>query len=202
MREIENAARPILVPLIKGEAARISPAHQPLIATWATLKAMVTDYDDDLKITTHHMQRKRMFVQHLPPKAGWGIWIGNYERVHWKPEWISTPFLLLPNKRVIKRASRKATYYNSNSITQVIGNLFIQLVHTPMPRFIERWRFPLPQGRALFRIWPPTQFSINWPPPPAFTDADADRIANAIPQYLRRLERERLAQEQHSSDQK
>jgi hypothetical protein len=69
-------------------------------------------------------------------------------------------------------------------VTQVIGKLFIQVIHFPVPEdFIQRWRFPRQQG-TLFRIWPLPALSIKWPQR-ALSDREADRIAAAIPQFLR-----------------
>lgn len=64
---VEDRARPALLPLIKGDSLRINPAQQELIATWATMKAMVTEWMIRGHVTTNHMQRKRMMWKQLPP---------------------------------------------------------------------------------------------------------------------------------------
>ncbi len=192
MNEVEKLAKPLLVPLIKGDRARVWPRDQAIIATWAVLKAMVAEFDGaDRRVTTHHTQRKRMMRHKIPPQRGWGVWIGSYDRVRWVPEWASRPFLLLPEKIAAKRPSREATYFNSNSTTQVIGKLFIHILRTPMPDVIERWRFPLPDRGALFRIWPPAQSSIIWPSR-ALTDCDADVAASAFAEFVLRVGRKAI----------
>jgi hypothetical protein len=120
-----------------------------------------------------------MMTRQLPPASRWGVWIGHYERKKWIPEWIGRPLLILPEERFKKRSSRKATHFNSNATTQVIGKLFIQIIHTPMPDLIERWRFTLPHGGTLFRIWPAASFSITWPGQ-VMSDMDADTAATAF----------------------
>ncbi len=95
MKKIEDQARPIMIPLIVGHESRIYPADQAIIATWAVLKSMVSDFDREAHVTVHHTQRRRMKTRHLPPQRGWGVWIGHYERKNWKPQWISQPLLLL-----------------------------------------------------------------------------------------------------------
>jgi hypothetical protein len=98
MRErIENTARPILTALIKGEAVRLSPYHQERISAWAVLKAMVSEFDIGSNVSTDQIQRDELMRTHLPPEDGWAVWIANFERGNWLPEWVSIPLCLIPN---------------------------------------------------------------------------------------------------------
>jgi hypothetical protein len=98
-QRIENLARPIMIPLISGDASlkgattRILPHQQKIIATWAVLKAMVAEYDPQSWVTTHHMQRQYLRRLAAPPPHGWAVWIGPYIRGNWLPHWGSFPFL-------------------------------------------------------------------------------------------------------------
>ena len=85
-KAVEDRARPILLPLIKGDLVRITPAQQELIATWATMKAMVAEWTICGNVTTNHMQRKRMMWRQLPPERNWGVWIGRFLTDTGKPE--------------------------------------------------------------------------------------------------------------------
>jgi len=190
--KVDERARPFLLPLFRGDATRLTPEAQRIIATWAAMKAMVGEYDESSYVTTHHAHRRYLMDHLSPPPHGWAIWIGNYVRKDWPVRWLSTPFLLLPDKQAIKRKNRRATYYNGTSSTQVIGNLFIQIVRSPMHRFVARWRFALPRGETLFRIWPPTQFNIAWPGG-AISDRSAEYIAGAVKELLASIETERVA---------
>jgi hypothetical protein len=193
---VEDHARPVLLPLIRGEAFRISPAQQQLIATWATMKAMVAEWGQRGHVTTNHMQRKRMMWRQLPPEKNWGVWIGRFvsdsnkpesERYH--PKWESHPFLLLPDRLAAKYPNKIATYFNSQSSTQVIGEFFVHILRSPMPNLIPRWKFALPNRGTLFRIWPRTETSIVWPQR-TMTDLDAVYVANAFMNYMLGLQRE------------
>jgi hypothetical protein len=154
MKSIEDAARPIMKPLILGHEVRLNQNAQAILATWAILKLMISEYDEGAKVTVHHMHRKYIKAHQRPPEKGWGVWIGHYERVRWKPEWISQPLLIISEENLRKRSSRDATYFNSNATVQVIGKLFIHVIHSPMPNMIERWRNIVPHGGTVFRIWP------------------------------------------------
>lgn len=183
MRRIEDNARHAMPPLIQGQSIRVSPEAQIAIATWAVLKTMIAEREKDSYVTSHHMHRSYFMRHKRPPSKGWGVWIGSYERGNWLAEWISTPLLLLPDKVMAKRSSRQATYYNTKATTQVTGKLLIHVIHSPMPGLVPRWRFALPDGGTLFRIWPPASVSIKWPAK-FLTDRDADLVANALAAFV------------------
>jgi hypothetical protein len=199
MKSIEDAAKPVMKTLIEGGDLRISPADQEKIATWAVLKAMVSEFDTQRKgkpCLVHHKHKKYLMEHSRAPLKGWGVWIGHFERKEWIPEWISRPMLLLPDNVAAKRLSRKATYFNTNCITQTVGKLFIVVIHSPMPTLIPSWRFATPQGGMLFRIWPLGEVSLKWPGT-AISDHDADYAADALAAMVRegalRRARENLA---------
>jgi hypothetical protein len=186
MSRLENLARPIMISLIKGEKIRLSPHHQAIVATWATLKAMVAEYGDSEYVTTHHMQRKYLMRHRSPPATGWAIWIAHFHRQIWGPHWLSRPFLAVSDERIARYPGGLAPYFNSHSTTQVIGQLFIQIVRSPVPNFVDRWRFSLPRGQALFRIWPPSGYSIPWPAG-TINDGTAQYIGDAVKEFLARV---------------
>jgi len=182
-KHIEDVASPIMTLLIKGEQVRLTPEQQRHIAAWAALKAMIAEYDPNSWVTTHHMQRKYLMRSFLPPSRGWAIWIGHYVRKAWVPYWGSMPFLVVSNKQLCRKGSdRTATYYNSIS-TQIMGQLYIQVIRTPSTEVINNWRFALPDKGSLFRIWPPTDTSIKWPGR-TMTDRDADYVMGALHEAL------------------
>src|ERR1700685_4179152 len=133
MRSIENRARPALIPLILGKATTLQTEDQAVIATWAVLKVMVAEYDRNAHVATHWTHRQWIKKRHSVP-AGWGVWIGHFKRTHWRPEWISSWFLA-QSQRMIARYGRRTrvSFYNGSSVTQIIGDLFIQVIHFPLP---------------------------------------------------------------------
>jgi hypothetical protein len=184
-QNIENVARPIMIPLIQGgQTLRLSSTQQEKIAAWAVLKAMIAEFDPHGWVTTHHMHRKYLMKHFAPPVTGWVVWIGAYQRVRWPPHWVSTPFLYLSPKQEARRSSNlAATHFNGHISTMVIGQLFIQVISSPASHFINRWRFSVPHKGTLFRIWPPSGVSINWPSQ-IMTDQDADYVASAMYNFL------------------
>ena len=186
MRRIENEARRVVIPLITGQQTRLSTANQQTLATWAVLKAMVAEYDMQGHVTTHHTQRKRMMNNQTIPDTGWTVWVGHYVRRRWAISYFAHPFLHLSDKQLARRSNEKATYFNSNMSTQVIGQLFIEVIRSPARDFVDRWRFSTPNKGSLYRIWPPSGFSIAWPGR-TMTDRDADYVATALRDFLGRI---------------
>lgn len=190
MKDIDDTVRPILLPLIKGEAGtpRLVPHQLEAIATWAVLKAMVVDRAPGSSWAVHHMHRRYMFKHRRAPLRSWAVWIGRYQRNIWGGEWVSRPFHLLPRStRHSRRLGQPVSTYNSNSITQVIGEVLIHVVHAPDQHLIKTWRYTTPEGDPLsapfFKIWPPADASVVWPSV-FLTDRDADLIAVALSKFL------------------
>jgi hypothetical protein len=107
MRRIEDMAKPILVPLIQGKQRHLSASDQIIVATWAVLKAMISEYHPTSQVSTHWTQRRLIETKGVPPTNGWSVWIGNYKRKHWRPEWLSFPFFVLSNKVLNRRGKRE-----------------------------------------------------------------------------------------------
>lgn len=177
MRDIEESAAPILVPLMLGQNVRISEADQKLIATWAILKVMVVNHR-----MVHHLQRKQMRHKRAPPR-GWGVWIGNYERKTGVAEWLPRSFSLLPDRIFARRKSLDRNP-NSHATTQIFKKLLIHVVYCGHPSLVNRWRFSGPNvapiSGQMIRIWPPAGCSIAWPLGSPLTDADAATVADAM----------------------
>ena len=140
---------------------------------------MVSEYDPKSPVTVHHTHRKFMYRHKLPPTRGWAIWIGSFERGSWAAEWICRPIPMVYKKMTPELANVQATFQNACANTQIIGKLFIHIIHTPVKFPIERWRFLVPHRGTLLRIWPPANTPIRWPCG-ALDDADADRIVEAF----------------------
>ena len=183
---VDERARPLLIPLVKGGSLRLLPAQQQIIATWAAMKAMVAEHGESEVATTHHMQRKYLMRHHQPPVNGWSVWIAHYIPGPNAPMiWSATPFLVLPDHVVAKRPDRRATYYNSQVNTQILGQLLIHVIRSPHPRLARMFRFKLPKRQALFRIWPPSEFSIDWPRG-TIDDRSASYIGYAMMEFMTR----------------
>jgi hypothetical protein len=186
MRRLEDKARPMLIPLLRGDEGRryLGKKEQQTIATWIALKTFVQEYGPYSDKLGHHTQLKMLWKKQLPPSTAWRIWIGRYVEHDASALWSSRPWLVLPKSVAGKRKSRIARYYNSQAATYVIGKLFIHVVRCPYQFFMSEWRFPYPVSRKLARIWPLTGYDVIWPQD-ALSDLEAGYVVRAVHDFMR-----------------
>jgi len=181
MSRLENKIKPILGPLVDGQCGRLSEQDQYILATWITLKVMIAEFDNPERVTVHHMQRKMMKRRQQPPKFGWRIWISRYDRDQWIPHYINNTLNITPATAPLHSigAYIPVKRYNTQSVTLVIGKLFVHVIHSTARANVRLFRFPEPAGTKLRRIWPISGYSIKWPPA-IMSDDEADQAAGAF----------------------
>jgi hypothetical protein len=176
MRNIENAAIPVMTPLIRGQRTILSPADQKIIATWAALKTTVA----------HHNfvppRKRKEFASTREPQTECYVWIGHCPNYELNTAWDSRPFTQRkPNEPVSPRSP------NGYSSTLILNRLLIHVVNG-----IEnlRLRFKSRDGRALtgnvIPIWPPTDMSVPWPQRP-LTEHDVDVVSSSLYWTIQRI---------------
>ncbi|MEA1673977.1 MULTISPECIES: hypothetical protein [Nitrospirillum] len=179
MKNIEDRAKPIMIPLMQGQSLRIAPDAQSVIAGWAAVKATVAEHISIGDVTTSQAERDLLRQTGLPPHHGWAVWIGHYERSAWQAYLGSNAFLYLPGPENAHLLGTSPTEYNGQASFQILKNLFIYVMRCRDLEFVERWRFDVTASRFLRKIWPPSNLSIKWPPP-IMSDVDADYVASAL----------------------
>ncbi len=192
MRELENRARPIMAPLLDGAKVRLSPDDQRVVAGWCALKAMVAEYGRLAHVTSTQVDRDRMMATQLPPEEGWGIWIGYYERSAWPGYLGANPFAFWPEPERAHLLGVPTTDFNGQATFQVVKKLFVQVIRCQVPSLVEKWRFDNGAANVLRKIWPPSGYSIVWPPP-VMSDGDADYVASAFARSATQAVQRRLA---------
>jgi hypothetical protein len=191
MKDIDDAAKPIMLPLILGKETRLTPNQQRVVATWAVLKTTVANHN---AVSRDHLQI--MYDQHVPPPESWGVWIGHYERQSWDGEWLTRLFTVLPNDVYQAMQSPYVDHSNGSSTTFVVNKPFVVVGQTPDVHFGHRWNFDghAPLMSKLRRIWPPVrEASIRWSPA-TLTDAEAIYATDALINGVKRVAKELLEQ--------
>jgi len=192
MRNLEEQARPFLKPLMEGEECRISTEEQRVIAAWISLKSMVAEYNEIGVVTTSQSDRDRLRLTQMPPEQGWGIWVGNLERKDWPGYMASTPFAFWPEPERAHLLGVSTDDFNGQSTFQVVKKLYIQVIRCQVPELVEKWKFDVRASSKLRKIWPPSGYSLVWPPP-VMNDMDADYVASAFTVAARRAVQRALA---------
>lgn len=181
MREkLENRAQPIITPLIQGRPTTLSAQDQRIVAGWATLKAIVGEYEDPTTASWSEEDLARMMRIQLPPRRDCFIWIGNYVRGgEWSGCWTVHPFSAFHRAADKDKFGEPTTEYNSAATTQIIGKLLIHVVHGPILRLFRHRGFLPAATEKMAMIWPVSGQLVRWPLKP-LGDRDAREIASGM----------------------
>ena len=181
MRQLEDAARPIMLPLMNGTQSPIflGRRQKETLAAWIALKTIIQEYAPRASKIAHRSQLKRLWQKKLAPDRTWKIWIASYDGRAANTLWTAHPMLIVPDSVAARRKSRRATYFNSEAATYVIGQLFIHLVRSPHEGLVRKFRFHPDVAVKLLTIWPLSGFDAKWPPE-SLTDIEAGYVAWAI----------------------
>ena len=108
----------------------------------------------------------------------WRIWLGHYERKNWPGYWVRHPMQIAQG--LLEEPHLPTTEFNSQSVSYVVGKVYVQAICSAVPTVAPNWRFPDRLDAKLRQIWPRTFIdAIEWPPP-TLNDTDADDIARAF----------------------
>jgi hypothetical protein len=67
MSRLETAVKPIILPMIRGDACRLDTEAQALLARWITMKAIVTEYSQDNQKLTPTVDRVAFTNEYIIP---------------------------------------------------------------------------------------------------------------------------------------
>jgi hypothetical protein len=171
---IEQISKPVLIPLLRGEATQINPAIQRILAIWAAKTVMTAEYIHPSKVVIHQAERTWLKENLIPP-AGWNVWIGTYQGLEWGELAIQqhAAKLRLP-------AVDNGNPSEHNLIFTILGmrRLMFVVVSSTDPNVCGIMdSVGSPNVACLSRIWPIVQENILWPRSAVLTDADADQMA-------------------------
>ncbi len=193
LSEIQNSAKPFLIPLIEGKKCVLGKIAQERVAAWCAMATMTAEYIDPDPTSIAVPQRDRDWLMAngtAPP--GWKIWIGRYQRHKWVGRWIHMTLPILEGKEIPAPEDKKPLLPNSQITTFTVGQLYVHVMSSTIPNMFDGWRWgwgPAPQaGRLLAQIHPPKESMIVWPPT-SLTDASADGIAAGFERYIDAISR-------------
>jgi hypothetical protein len=86
MSKLQESAKPILIPLIKGEHAILDRDSQAVISAWVSMAVIVADSAEPDKSAIHETDRQWLYRNKSAP-MNWTIWLGDFSRRAWKGHW-------------------------------------------------------------------------------------------------------------------
>jgi hypothetical protein len=179
MSRIQERAKPVVLKLAQAQSATLSIHDQKVLATWATMSAMTSEYIQPSTVAISQLDRERFYKTKGPLKL-WKIWIGNYSRENWRPHRIHHAWPVRTRVRDESKLGANAPP-NTQTTTLIFGNLFLHVASTDIPNATGRMTFPDEVSDTIFkRIWPARSGTIRWPPRLTMSDRHADSAAGYL----------------------
>lgn len=184
LSEIQNRAKPYLIPLITGQRVALGKEAQEHIATWCAMATMTAEFIDRDPTTIAVPQADRDWLGNnrtAPP--GWRIWLAHYQRHKWPVQWVHLTLPILAAKDIPENAAETFVLPNTQVTTFVVGNLFVHVMSSTDVDNIGGWASMLPRRFPLLvPVEPQRESFIAWPSE-SITDRTADMIASAFHRY-------------------
>ncbi len=173
MSRLEQAARPVLTPLILGQPRTITTDDARVMAEWIVLKMMVGEHNQAGEaVSTYALREQFRLRRTIPPNLF--IWIGRCGVGGWAAAyWRHNGTVSVGDAPIPKKGTK-----NMHTVTFGIGNLFIHTLHTTVPEIQIANPFPLLDRRGT-QIYPAKDL-ISWPPPLTLTANEAGIVAGSL----------------------
>lgn len=182
MSRLEIATKPILLPLMLGEAQHLDRESQTILATWACLKNMVAEFSNPTTRVTDAADLDRMYKEHLPPTRA-TVWIGGHAGTVWTTRYRHQ------GMRISHGPVRpeEDPPLNGQATTFAVGIVIFHLLTLPDGFFYDG--APIPSGRIATRIRQiyPSTSRFDWPLGQTLTDNDAMDLGDKMTETYKRL---------------
>lgn len=184
MGNIEENAKPILVPLIRGEKCFLNPTMTTTLMQWILMKVLVAECNShpDHPVDPIFDQVTRTDFMHsrtIPPYVR--AWIGMHIGTKWITGFHRHACGLGFTRTLPPPPPDPARAKNVQVITWGIGRFLIYLNATTDPAIYPVLDHNGPS--PLWRFWP-LGTGIAWPPPFFVSDAQIDELSEAMETFL------------------
>ena len=174
MKTIEEAAKPILEPMIKGETVVLKEREQTTLATWITLKMIVTETHMN-KAPIAPVADRQNFMSDPAPLRDMKIYISSCNDHRWQTAFFNASIYLSTDPR-------KNGPDNSQSFTIGIGRLFAHACHSIAPGV--DFGLQGDNGAIVRQLWPIVDRPMFWPPLRSLSYQEASDIASSVERFL------------------
>jgi hypothetical protein len=193
LSDIQNRAKPFLIPLIRGDRTALGFEAQQRVAAWCAMATQTAEFIDRDPNTIAVPQSQRDWLMNngtVPP--GWRIWLADYQRHRWPAQWVHLTLPILEAKDIPDESSTDYVLPNTQTTTFVVGRLYVHVMSSVNAENIHKWTTMLPRSAPLLvPLFPPKESFIAWPAG-SLTDMQADAIASAFHLYVESISRSLL----------
>ncbi len=177
MSELQQAAKPIVVPIIEGMTVTLNKKEQKILAAWSAMSVMCSEQGDPPNIAIAQDLRDILFNHHVPPTRRWRTWAALHDRGELKTNWARTHFLLAQNEEETERF-KKEPFYNSQSSTYMVGPLLLHTISSDVEDAVRKYRVLQELHPKVFEISPSQAAVVTLDPASALTDAEAVKVGH------------------------
>jgi hypothetical protein len=186
LSQIQERAKPYLIPLIRGQPTALGPDGQRAVAAWCTMATMTGEYidRDPAAIAVSQADRDHLMAHREAP-PGWKVWIARYVPHRWRGRWLHFTVPILEGYDVTGDPADRLKPVNTQSTTFVIGQLVVHTLSSASQSIVDGWEWPMTSRlhRLTARISPPRESVLAWPSE-SLRDDDADWLANAFSRMI------------------
>jgi hypothetical protein len=176
MSDLQQKAKPHLLPLMHGDVSAIGINEQKLLTAWIAMTISVAEYFGGRIAVPSADRRYIKKFRAAPPH--WKIWIGNFARGDWRPHLVHNTFAFSSEKYHIKRNEFGMRQPQAQTSAFTVNKLDI-FAGSSISDIFEKWRLTARGSRKLAQIWPIERNIVSWPPD-ALSDTEADQIAHSF----------------------
>jgi hypothetical protein len=167
MSRIENAAKPILLPMILGQEVQLDPQAQHIVSTWAALKAMTFEFTSSPDRAPHFTAAERLtFSESVEAPSQVQVFLAGYVGPH--AVWARGAHTFFAGA---------SEHYPAYASTASFGALVFQVFSHRCPREIPAVRLTEDFGAAAVRVRPPSEGAVSWPPESVFDEHHLESFA-------------------------
>jgi hypothetical protein len=82
MSQLQERAKPYLVPMLRGDSIELHRNGQTAIAAWVAMMVMVAEnmYPETSMVAVSAKDRRWLYSKYQPPSSRWRVWIGQHAR--------------------------------------------------------------------------------------------------------------------------
>jgi hypothetical protein len=189
LSQIQNDAKPFLIPLFEGRVVNLDQAAQENVAIWITMATMTGEHlsGERRRIAVPQSDRTWLMEKRSPP-PGWCIWIGHYPRSQERMQWVKASFPVVDSDHLPETISNDDLSPTLQTTAFSVGDLYAFAMSSHFPEIPRGWDWrTAPSAREfLWPLWPPNGSVAEWPPA-AMSDADAQSFAGSVVRYFEDL---------------
>jgi hypothetical protein len=176
MSGLEQVARRVLTPMIRGEETVVSKDDQPVLAMWAlktTLVAMMVSSQEDRAqgyglppaefVELHSQRDQRQPPDHVQ------VWLGRFDGKQHLASVQATPMI------VTAQDAAKSDFPHAYMFSVLLGETFLQGIRFTTPSL----GFDLTTEQGFTPIWP-VRSDLDWPTGEAVTDDTLRRVQKGL----------------------